>query len=386
MKEVVDTIYNKLDRKEVHLPINLTGMDARYNEMEINSWIKGSNVTVLAIYGMGGSGKTTLAKYIYDSNWKSFENRSFVEGIGVTCKGPEKLHRLLELQEQLLRDISGGRKRIVPGVSQGTSKIKDMLKTTRALIVLDDIVETAQLVALLGTSEIDARSKIIITTRLRNIDEWFEARSLGYQKHIMKLLDDDESLELLCRHAFRSKIPMEGFNELAVQAAHFCKGNPLALETLGSSLFVSADSTMTNNTLFWKSKNTLFWKSKLSSLERQIDSGIERVLISSYESLPHPANQELFLHIACFFIGADVEYVARILEDDFSAFFGIQTITDRCLISVSPNNKIMMHPLLQEMGRTIVHKQSENDPAQRTRVWRNEDSHDVLRKGEVRYF
>ncbi|KAI3709347.1 hypothetical protein L2E82_39107 [Cichorium intybus] len=369
LKEIVDIIYHKLERKEVHLPPNLTGMTTRYEEITL--WLSQSNVEFLAICGMGGSGKTTLAKYIYNSNWRSFESMSFVEDIGSRCKESHDLH---ELQEQLLKDILGGKKRKIPCVSQGTYKIEEALKTKRTLIVLDDIAEHSELVALLGTGKINAYSKIIITTRILNIEEWFESRSWRYRKYEMKLLNHDESLELLSRHAFRTKIPMEGFKALTIQALHYCGGNPLALEVLGSSLFVNADLP--------KRSSLLHWESTLNLLERETDSGIQRVLIRSYESLPHASNKELFLHIACFLIGIDMDYVVKILEHDYSALSGIKTLTSRCLLSVSPKKKLMMHPLLQEMGRTIVHQESPKDPAKRSRVWRNMDSYDVLRKGK----
>ncbi|KAL8239827.1 hypothetical protein R6Q59_016394 [Mikania micrantha] len=132
--EIVDTIYNKLDHKEVHLPLNMTGMWTRYKE--INSWLDKHNLEFLAIYGMGGNGKTTLAKYIYDSVWKTFEYASFVEDIGGRCK---ERNDLLEVQKQLLKDILGGKKRKIPSVSRGTCMIEEALETKRVLIVLDDI-------------------------------------------------------------------------------------------------------------------------------------------------------------------------------------------------------------------------------------------------------
>ncbi|GJT73334.1 NB-ARC domains-containing protein [Tanacetum coccineum] len=156
LKEIVDTIYNKVGYKDVYLPPNITGMATHHQEIEF--WLKQSNLEIIAICGMGGSGKTTLAKYIYDTKWRSFENASFVKDIGSRCKGPNDL---LNLQEQLLKDILGEKRE-------------------------------NQLVTLLGTGKINAESKIIITTR-ENTNNW---------------------------HAFGCKSPMEGFEELAVRSSN----------------------------------------------------------------------------------------------------------------------------------------------------------------------
>ncbi|XP_023760973.1 disease resistance protein RPS4 isoform X1 [Lactuca sativa] len=362
LKEIVDVIYNKLDRREVILPPNITGMATRYDK--ISMWLNQPNVEFLAICGMGGSGKTTLAKYIYDSNWKTYENMSFVEGIGHKCEVPDGLRML---QEQLLKGILGGKKRKIPSVFEGTWEIKEALQTKRSLIVLDDITEESQLIALLGTGMINAQSKIIITTTRENTNNWFKSKNWRCRDYKMELLNDDESLELLSRHAFGSKVPMEGFEELAVRAIRYCEGNPLALEVLASSL-------SNNNTI-------LHWKSQLNLLEKEMDSRIQNVLIMSYKSLSFDLEKELFLHIACFFVGVDMDYVVKILEHDYNALSGIKSLSNRCLLSVSPNKKLMMHRLVQEMGKNIVRQES-RFPIERSRVWLSGESHKILTKGE----
>ncbi|GJZ44103.1 variation in compound triggered root growth response-like protein [Tanacetum coccineum] len=362
LKEIVDTIYNKVGYKDVYLPPNITGMATHYQEIQF--WLKQSNLEIIAICGMGGSGKTTLAKYIYDTNWRSFENASFVKDIGSRCKGPNDL---LNLQEQLLKDILGGKKRKIPCVSRGTSKLEEAIETKKSLIVLDDIVECSQLVTLLGTGKINAESKIIITTR-ENTNNWFKSTSWSWQVYEIKLLNYDESLELLSRHAFGCKSPMEGFEELAVRAVRYCEGNPLALVVLGSSLSNS-------NTI-------LYWTSQLNLLETDFDSRIQSVLVTSYKSLPFESEKQLFLHIACFFVGLDMDYVVKILEHDYSAISGINTLCNRCLLSISPNKKLMMHRLLQEMGKNIVRQESLKFPSKRSRVWLSSDSYKILSKGE----
>ncbi|KAJ9551079.1 hypothetical protein OSB04_015124 [Centaurea solstitialis] len=360
IKKIVDELYNELDGKKVHLPLNLTGMGIRYEK--ITSRLHQPDLEYIAIYGMGGSGKTTLAKYIYESNRKRFESMSFIEDIGTRCR----VHNgLLELQEQLLKDLLGGRKRKIPSVSHGTCKIEEALQTKRALIVLDDIVEETELVALLGNGEINPQSKIIITTE--NTDNCSMFSSSRCQLYKMELLNDDESLELLSKHAFGSKSPKDGFMDLAKQAVEYCEGNPLALEVLGSSLS--------------NCKTIAYWESQLRTSTKDIHSRIQSVLTQGYNSLPYNSQKELFLHIACFFIGKDKDYVEKILEPDYSALSGIKTLTNRCLLSVSPSNKLLMHRLLQEMGRNVVRQKSFGDPRKCSRVWDSDVSYKILRKG-----
>ena len=200
---------------------------------------------------------------------------------------------------------------------------------------------------------------------------WLKAISWSCQLYTVKLLDADESLKLLSLHAFRSEVPMKGFEELAQQAVQYCDGNPLALEVLGSSLH--EDNTIQ------------YWESHLRLLENDMNNKIQHVLMRSYESLPYNSEKELFLHIACFFVGIDKDYVVKILEHDYSAISGIKALTNRCLLSISPSKKINMHRLLQEMGKNIVRQESYKDAAKRSRVI-GSDSFAILSKGKVRCF
>ncbi|GKB47644.1 TMV resistance protein N-like protein [Tanacetum coccineum] len=314
---------------------------------------------------MGGSGKSTLAKYIVYSNWRKFENICILECISSRCK--EK-HDLLKLQEELFKDIVGGKNRRIPNVCQGTLRIEEVLQTKKALILLDDLVNSNQLETLLGTRNINNQSKIIITTRENNVGTWFKSTSRRYHEYKIKLLDEDESLELLCCHAFGSKIPMEGYEEVAKEVLQYCEGNPLAIEVLGSSLF--------------EHNSIESWRSALNLFGKDIHFGIFSVLKRSYDSLPYDTDRELFLHIACFFVGMDMNYVVKILEPDYSAISRIKTLTKRCLLYVAPNKKLMMHRLLQDMGRRLVDRES-GIVASRSRVWRNRESYDTLKNSEV---
>ncbi|KAJ0605452.1 putative TIR domain, P-loop containing nucleoside triphosphate hydrolase [Helianthus annuus] len=373
---IVDRIDSELDLKLISTPAHLTGMETRAEY--INSWLKDehSNNNVLAVCGMGGSGKTTLAQYIYNSNKHNFESACFLEDIG---KHSKETYGLLGLQKQLLTDILGGNNKMISCVAEGTTKINNVLQMKKVLIVLDDIDELDELDAILGTKATYTQGKIIVTTRLLNIHSWFESISWRCHVHEHKLLNGQESLEVLSYYAFGSKLPLEGFGDLALQLAQYCGGNPLALKVLGSSLFVSAADPRERNYIveIWKSR-----LNSLSSLKGDLDSKIQGVLQKSFDSLPHARDKELFLHIVAFFVGEDEDYVVKILENDWHATDGIMTLINRCLLTISPNKKLVVHQLLQDMARTIDREESK-DHAKRSRVWCDEESYCVLTKGNV---
>nr|GEW77940.1 TMV resistance protein N-like [Tanacetum cinerariifolium] len=163
---------------------------------------------------------------------------------------------------------------------------------------------------------------------------------------------------------------MEGFEDLAVQLAKYCEGNPLA-QVLGSSLFVSAEDPINSMIEIWSSR-----MNSLKSLKGDLDSKIQCVPQKSFESLPYPSDKELFLHIACLFIGAKKDGVATLFEDDYQAKAGIMTLINRCLLIITPAGTLAMHQLIRDMGRKIVCDESK-DAAKRSRVWQDDESYRV---------
>ncbi|GKC21395.1 Toll/interleukin-1 receptor domain-containing protein, partial [Tanacetum coccineum] len=376
-QQIVKIIKEKLNFIQVYRQPNLVGMDTR--DKEINAWLGNSDDgEILVIWGIDGGGKSTLAMHIVCSNWHKFESVSILEDIG--SRSPEELR---QLQEKLIRDITEGKEETTPSVCQGTYQIKKALKTNKAIVVLDNIVTKEQLDKFLGTAtqtdsetdtqiETKTKSKIIITTTEKNASTWFQSTSWRCKEHEIKLLDDVDSLKLLELHGFKPNAPMDGYEEFAKRALLCCQGNPLALKVWGSSL--CCDNSYTSD------RRKHYWESMMTSLERQVPFNIQEVLIKSYSSLQQEHVKELFLHIACFFNGKDKDYVEKILEPDYNAVSGIVTLINSCFLSVSPDNKLIMHRLLQDMGRTIVLAESPRLPGDRSRVWRDNESHEVLRK------
>ncbi|KAI8012445.1 TMV resistance protein N [Camellia lanceoleosa] len=338
----------------------LIGM--HYRAKNIGLWLQDecSDVGIVAICGIGGIGKTTIAKFLYNSNFLRFQGSSFLANVRETLKQP---NGLLQLQTQLLSDILKGKKENLYSVDEGIVKIKDALCCKRVLVILDDVDTMDQLDAILGMRDwFFQGSKIIITTRR----EWLLRAHEVYQVHKVENLNYNESLELFSWHAFGKNCPIDGFMEDSKRVVQYCGGLPLAIKILGSSLF---------------GKSLNVWKSQLEKLKAIPYYEVIEKLKISYDSLQDDHDKNLFLHVACFFVGMDKDWVVTILDGcDFFTTVGIQNLIDRCLLTIDESKKLVMHQLVQEMGKEIVRRESPKEPGERSRLWNHKDSFNVLRE------
>jgi DNA replication protein DnaC len=90
---------------------------------------------MVGIFGIGGIGKTTIAKAIYNSITSQLEGSCFLEDIKETSGQMGLIH----LQNKLFSKILGDSNLRVETLDQGITLIKWRLCSLRVLLVLDDV-------------------------------------------------------------------------------------------------------------------------------------------------------------------------------------------------------------------------------------------------------
>ncbi|PKI35485.1 hypothetical protein CRG98_044108 [Punica granatum] len=120
------------------------------------------------------------------------------------------------------------------------------------------------------------------------------------------------------------------------------------------------------------------WHATIEKLKIKLDMvDVRDKLKISYESL-ESEHKQIFLDIACLFIGTDVRLVIPMWKDvKFSPEVGIEILQLKSLIKIREDNTIWMHDQLRDLGRSTV-EQEDKEPGCRSRLWHGEDAFDAL--------
>nr|XP_011461837.1 PREDICTED: TMV resistance protein N-like [Fragaria vesca subsp. vesca] len=332
----------------------LVGIQSRLENMEKLLCVGESDIRMIGIWGIGGLGKTTIAKAVYNSIAPKFEGSCFLENVrerSLKYGGLQKLQKFLLSRTVDLKDLE------VNSLDEGSGRIKERLSHKRVLIILDDVNDLDELKSLVGKPDwFGSGSRIIITTR----DQDLLRRHDVDQIYQVEKLSDGEALELFKINAFKENEHTSDYIEHVDSVIRYAEGLPLVLEVLGSYLRGLSIDT---------------WKDTLKYYKR--NPKLQQFLKLSYDAL-EPLMKEVFLHIACFFKGEDKNYVMDILEGCELPKHGIEVLIEKALISITEANGIWMHDLLEELGKEIVCLESP-EPGERSRLWLYKDVYNVFK-------
>ncbi|PKI79524.1 hypothetical protein CRG98_000093 [Punica granatum] len=307
---------------------------------------------------MGGIGKTTLAKVIYNEIMDYFDSCSFLKDIRATVL---HLGGLKCLQNQLAADLSRCKDQDFTTTDEGMDELQRRFREKKVLVVLDDVDDSNQLKELASVAWFGPGSRVIVTTRNKNA-LGLTPEELQYEVEEMNPV---WSMELFCKHAFRSDSPTVELRALSDAIVNTTGGLPLALEVIGSYLC---------------GKGKVIWKETLKKLKEKPHMKVQEKLRISYDSL-ELEQQKIFLDIACHFIGKDRRVAIHMWEDcKFYPESGLDELILRSLIKIGGDNTFWMHDQLRDLGRAIVQQEDEKEPGNRSRLWNNEEALSVLQE------
>ena len=248
----------KLNRTKLFVAKYPIGVDSRAEVVERLLNIKSNDVHLVGIHGLGGIGKTTIAKDVYNTIADQFEGSSFLMNVRENSRTDCSI---IKLQEQLLSEILGSKEFKVHSTSRGINVIKERLSCKKILLILDDVDKLSQIENFFGKCDWLANgSRVIITTRDKHVVTAFEKHPLIYE---VEQLDQHEALQLFSKCAFNKDKPKANYLQLTNQFLCYTNSLPLALQIIGSDL---------------RGRNIRQWESELEKYKNIHNKEIQKIL------------------------------------------------------------------------------------------------------------
>ncbi|XP_042052361.1 putative late blight resistance protein homolog R1A-3 [Salvia splendens] len=271
---------------------------------------------IIPIMGMGGIGKTTLARNLFENALvkEHFDIRAWTT-ISQTYNVRETLR---EVVFQASGDSSSDLSEEILG-----EKLYKFLYGRRYLVIMDDMwsVDAWEKIKVFFPDNGNG-SRIIVTTRLSNLSSQLnESNRVG-----MNFLDEANSWDLFCKTVFgKEGCPFE-FEKIGKNIVENCKGLPLSIITIGALL---AKSQRTRE--YWK----LIEQNLNSTVITTNDEFCLKILRMSYIYLPNYL-KPCFLYMGVF--GEDSRIRVSMLEKLWVSEGFLKPRSGKCLETIAQEN------------------------------------------------
>lgn len=298
---------------------------------------------------MAGIGKTTIAEQVYGRLCSEYEGCYFKANVREESKRHGNMYLKKELYSTLLRED------LKIDTPRGLSSfVQRRLRRMKVLVVLDDVNDPQQLETLIGTlGWFGNGSRIIITTRDKQV---LAKRVVDNDIYEVKKLDFNDSFRLFNLNAFEQYHHLaDEYVELSTKMVNYADGNPLVLEVLGRHLH---------------GKNKKIWESQFQMLTKVPIKRVNDVVKLSYNDLDRH-EKRILLDIACFLDGLHlkVDIIKLLVKDHgYSVDVELESLKNKALITISQDNVVSMHSIIQETAWEIVREESIDDLGKRSRL------------------
>ncbi|XP_021814640.1 putative disease resistance protein RGA3 [Prunus avium] len=249
-------------------------------------------LSVMAIVGIGGLGKTTLAKSVYND---PEIGRHFDQKIWVCVSTPFEVKTILSRILECLKPEKAG----IKGKATICENLQEDLKGKTYLLVLDDVWNDDpnkwdDLMSCLLNATSTKASKILVTTR-SNVSVSSIVQTLP--TCVLEKLSEDQCWCILKYKAFSdaSAVLSEDQERIGREIAKKCAGVPLVAKVLGNMM---------------RSKDTDGWRSILESRIWDLPEGEERILSVlklSFDELKPPSLKQCFAYCSMFVKDFEIE-------------------------------------------------------------------------------
>ncbi|GLJ51126.1 hypothetical protein SUGI_1088340 [Cryptomeria japonica] len=299
--------------------------------------------TAVIVYGIGGSGKTTLADAVYTSlkdklhGWK----HSKITLIQNLKEDP----KVEDLQSLILQDLTAT-KQDVRDFESGRQSLKEIIEKESIFLYIDNVLFLEPLKKLLPKDIASAKKlRLLLTARETTVSQVIEGCEIEPCKlYHMEPLSDDAALQVLCRKIDKKREKDSILQERpqAKKIAEKCSCCPLFLEVIGAYIHQRKNSVEAyERVLDWLQSGEDFGGSEKYSFDEQ------RVLFS-YDGLKSSA-KEAFLDLCSFFYGP----VWKWEWDDMACILGdeeMECLQEGALIK-REDKRIKIHDLILAAGR-----------------------------------